>query len=687
MRKPIIIFLVLLIALFATTTIYATDPYTKNIGFETGSFNENWTCVTKKSPQYPYQDSPPPNPRATIMRDTNAYDTNAGKLLKIIPSGYRYSVRLGNDDGGGWSQNLKYTMKVDSSNELLVVKFAAVFRASTNGSGPAGSGAIGSYSFGDPSDFGPGATAERVLVSKTEHVYNYYIHWTDWTTVGFELTDYIGKTITLNFSSSDCMIPNYPYGYVYFVAETHPMGIIVKYCPEDKFATLYAPEGFKEYQWLDSKGKILDSTQILVVKNPVVGTKYICNLTSIQTDLTTAIGSVSTVIPDIDPISADFTHSLIDCKHFTDTVHFTSLQPPKNLKLQYQWDFGDGATSTEQNPTHIYHNSGIHQVSLMVHTPLSLCTTSLSKMVETFSPLYVGISGDSTYCLGYTTTLKGYGAYSYKWSNGATTDSIEVGKDTTVWMIGYSSAGCHTDTIRFKVKQEPDWVFTTDGKESYCQGEYTVLWGSGAANYIWSNGATTSSITVKTPGVYTLLASNVKGCEKSKTFTVVEYPKPNVDFSMSTNTINSRHNELICSVPYENGVQYNWEMGDHSTETGSTIHHIYNNTSDILGYNDIVLKAINQEGCLNTASKRVEITPFFPNVFSPNGDGVNDLFMEGYDLSIFDRNGLLLYKGTSGWNGTYQGQKLGSDTYFYSIDYTDKNHQIQSRKGYVTLKR
>jgi len=159
-----------------------------------------------------------------------------------------------------------------------------------------------------------------------------------------------------------------------------------------------------------------------------------------------------------------------------------------------------------------------------------------------------------------------------------------------------------------------------------------------------------------------------------------------VNFSMSTNTINSRHNEMICTVPFESGVQYSWDMGDGLTETGSTIHHIYDNTVDMLGFNSIVLKAINQQGCTDTISKKFEVTPFFPNIFSPNEDGVNDVFMAGYDLHIFDRNGILIYKGTSGWDGKYKGIKAGNDTYFYVVNYLDKNLLTQTRKGYIILK-
>jgi len=59
--------------------------------------------------------------------------------------------------------------------------------------------------------------------------------------------------------------------------------------------------------------------------------------------------------------------------------------------------------------------------------------------------------------------------------------------------------------------------------------------------------------------------------------------------------------------------------------------------------------------------------------------------MPGVDLYVYDRNGQMLYKGNSGWDGTYNGKDMPSDTYFYYLTYLDKNQINQSLKGYLTL--
>jgi gliding motility-associated-like protein len=59
--------------------------------------------------------------------------------------------------------------------------------------------------------------------------------------------------------------------------------------------------------------------------------------------------------------------------------------------------------------------------------------------------------------------------------------------------------------------------------------------------------------------------------------------------------------------------------------------------------------------------------------------------MPDYDLQIFDRNGIRLYAGNKGWDGTYKGSRMSPDTYFYLLRYTDNNNSQQVKKGSIML--
>ena len=76
-----------------------------------------------------------------------------------------------------------------------------------------------------------------------------------------------------------------------------------------------------------------------------------------------------------------------------------------------------------------------------------------------------------------------------------------------------------------------------------------------------------------------------------------------------------------------------------------------------------------------------------PNVFTPNFDGINDKFLEGFDLEVFSRSGLLIYKGNEGWDGTYKGKPVPQGTYLYVVRRIMNNGELRIFKNNVTLKR
>ena len=78
------------------------------------------------------------------------------------------------------------------------------------------------------------------------------------------------------------------------------------------------------------------------------------------------------------------------------------------------------------------------------------------------------------------------------------------------------------------------------------------------------------------------------------------------------------------------------------------------------------------------------MTNEIPNLFSPNGDGVNDIFLPDTDLEIYNSGGHLLYKGTAGWDGTYNGKELRTDTYYY-VAYFYTAEGVSKKSGYIAL--
>lgn len=83
---------------------------------------------------------------------------------------------------------------------------------------------------------------------------------------------------------------------------------------------------------------------------------------------------------------------------------------------------------------------------------------------------------------------------------------------------------------------------------------------------------------------------------------------------------------------------------------------------------------------------RIEVLPLPKevNTFSPNGDGVNDVFMPGFRVEIVNQNGLRIYGGDNGWDGTCRTGNAPEDTYFYKLYYRTVNGD-RVKTGHVTL--
>ena len=134
------------------------------------------------------------------------------------------------------------------------------------------------------------------------------------------------------------------------------------------------------------------------------------------------------------------------------------------------------------------------------------------------------------------------------------------------------------------------------------------------------------------------------------------------------------------------GMVCRWEFGDGETAEGAETEHAYDATS--ARYYDAVLRVFNADSCVTEDAVRIEVLPLPKevNTFSPNGDGINDVFMAEFRVEIFNRNGLRVYAGEHGWDGTCRTGDAKEDTYFYKLYYrTATGDRVKT--GYVMLVR
>ncbi len=223
-------------------------------------------------------------------------------------------------------------------------------------------------------------------------------------------------------------------------------------------------------------------------------------------------------------------------------------------------------------------------------------------------------------------------------------------------------------------------VVTITGDTSLCSGFSTTLTASGGNSYLWNTTPqqTTPSITV-TPEqstLYTVWVGNTQGCATVANHSITVYETPQL--SVENNTSNY---SLLCypgDLPF-----YRFFTGNAVLQEGQSNELYYGDLS--LNADTVYVMAQNANGCSDTVSVFVEFSPP-PNAFTPDGDGKNDIFMEGRYIIVYNRWGKEIFKGDEGWNGKYNGKPVTPGTYYYVQPiYDNSGNIIENKKGSVTV--
>lgn len=145
-------------------------------------------------------------------------------------------------------------------------------------------------------------------------------------------------------------------------------------------------------------------------------------------------------------------------------------------------------------------------------------------------------------------------------------------------------------------------------------------------------------------------------------------------------------------------IAWEWDFGDGETANEKSPMHIFSDP----GAYEVVLKGFDIYGCSTSQSRTINVMELeewvtMPNAFTPNGDGLNDVFspvLKGiidFEMDIFSHWGEHLYseKGLelTGWDGSYKGQLLPRGNYVYKIQYSTVSGKTVHKTGSVSLLR
>jgi gliding motility-associated-like protein len=187
------------------------------------------------------------------------------------------------------------------------------------------------------------------------------------------------------------------------------------------------------------------------------------------------------------------------------------------------------------------------------------------------------------------------------------------------------------------------------------------------------------------------------GCTgvSQNTPTITVHPKPTAAFSFSPEEPDLDNNSVQFRNLSTGANSYVWSISPFGNFTEAEPNVIYTDS----GFHPLQLIAISDQDCRDTVQGQVYIRTnyrvYIPNVFSPNGDGKNDLFrpaMRGFaesDLNIYNRWGERLFQSrdNTGWDGTYRGQPVPEGVYMYTLSVLNLYGEKQFFNGTVVLMR
>lgn len=572
-----------------------------NIDFELGNFN-NWECKTGSVAApgnvntITWTGTGQSLTQHQIIPSTNTGLDFYGQFPVSCPNGSGYSVKLGNNGGNHQAEGLFYTYAIPASatNFSIVYHYAVVLQSPNHSpyEQPRFRSLVLNVTDNDTIncvefDFNPGGSLPGFQLAPNSPPFPNQVMYKNWTPITLDLSAYAGKTIQLQFMTSDCIFSQH-FGYAYVDVNSSCDGAIIgsTICQGDTTVTLTAPYGFDTYTWYSDNtfSQVIGTGQVLTLNPaPNAGATLPVIITPFP-----GYGCVDTVYATLTlapkPIS-DAGTDAIACKW--EQVPIGTTPDAAN---NYLWT----PAAQVSNPA-IANPTGF----LASYTPTEFIVKTTDKSTGCFSYDTVNIvpkavdtsltvNGKTDYCAGenFNTVLSIKNtSTNVQWYNlnspvaGANAVNFIPNTTGTYW-AKFDQLGC-TDTTRqvlFDVFPLPVVDFAINNKDSQCvtNNAFTFVNNSSitdgtALSYLWTfsdGSSSTQPSPVKSfnsTGTYgvKLLTSSIHACKDSLSDNF--YILPNVKANFSRDSACTNRPIHFTNLTNENGspaVQYAWDFGN-----------------------------------------------------------------------------------------------------------------------------
>ncbi|WP_242927046.1 PKD domain-containing protein [Pontibacter vulgaris] len=258
-----------------------------------------------------------------------------------------------------------------------------------------------------------------------------------------------------------------------------------------------------------------------------------------------------------------------------------------NSNYTYSWEPTAGLSDpASANPTitvdNSTNNTKTYTFTLTVTDNETGCTDTDVVNINVYKPVIATANVQEPVCTGGTIQLSAAGGTSYEWSgpNGYTsTQQNPAIANAAATMAGTytvtarNAGGCESiATVNVVVNELPTATISADGPLTFCAGGSVELTASSGESYLWSNGATTPSITVSTTGNYTVRVTNAAGCSATSAVTSVTVnPVPVAEIVPSgSTTFCAGGSVTLSSKNTAAGYTYAWYKDGGTTAVGTS---------------------------------------------------------------------------------------------------------------------
>ncbi len=295
--------------------------------------------------------------------------------------------------------------------------------------------------------------------------------------------------------------------------------------------------------------------------------------------------------------------------------------------------------------------------------------------------------------------------YTYIWNdpynqNTLTADSLYAG-NYLFNVTDFHDCFLSTNVI---VAQPPKLELVTSSVTDTCEkslgvAKVNVNGGTPFYSYYWLPDSTDHQIATNIPsGDHYAIVTDANNCRDTALAVVQNIASPIADFSFLTADDGVLYPEVIFGNKSEYSTTYRWNFGDGgATSDEYNPVHLFPSADSFL----VSLISFNQFDCSDTIAQRIKFPPYYtfyvPNGFTPNNDGINDVFTpvsldsepESYSMSIYNRWGQEVFRSkdfTNPWDGKDRsGNLLGPGVYAYAVVISEWTGFVKKYQGKITI--